>query len=172
MENNELDMLGALKFARHDFLNELQLILLYIDLDKKTEAREKILQSTENLRQLAMLERLRLPALESWLMTFPWRYNSFETTLSCDIIAGTRSVDDKEIVTYINRVMNEVEMAINPMNEYQVNLVVKATSEAWEITIKVTGVLTGKQSIPITNDHFYAEETTLNEQWTFTLSGR
>ena len=38
----------ALKFARHDFLNELQLVLLYIDLDKLPEAKQKILETTRS----------------------------------------------------------------------------------------------------------------------------
>ena len=41
MGKKELTMAQALKFARHDFLNELQLILLYIDLGKIAEARQK-----------------------------------------------------------------------------------------------------------------------------------
>ncbi len=45
MGNSKLTMAEALKFARHDFLNELQLVLLYIDLDKLPEAKQKILDS-------------------------------------------------------------------------------------------------------------------------------
>ena len=46
MGNNKLTTAEALKFARHDFLNELQLVLLYIDLDKLPEAKQKILEAT------------------------------------------------------------------------------------------------------------------------------
>ena len=53
MGNDKLTMIKALKFARHDFLNELQLILLYIDLGKLPEARQKLLDTTERMRQIA-----------------------------------------------------------------------------------------------------------------------
>ena len=60
MGNEVLRTAKALKFARHDFLNELQLILLYIDLGKLPEAKKKILETTDDMRQLSMLEKLGL----------------------------------------------------------------------------------------------------------------
>ena len=48
MGNSKLTTAKALKFARHDFLNELQLVLLYIDLDKLPEAKQKILEATRS----------------------------------------------------------------------------------------------------------------------------
>ncbi len=167
-----LDMLEALKFARHDFLNELQLILLYLDLDKETEAREKILEYTTSMRQFAMLERLRLPKLESWLTTFSWRYSSFTTQLSSDIVAGNRASEEEGVIDYLNLVMADVEKAVNPMVDYELNLIVTATNQSWSVTIQLDGALEEKSAIPHVSSDFSAEEKVSTEQWTFTISGQ
>lgn len=167
-----LEMLEALKFARHDFLNELQLILLYLDLDKEAEARAKILEYTKSMRQFAMLERLRLPKLESWLMTFSWRYSSFTTQLSSDIVAGNRASEEDIVVDYLNQVMADVEKAINPMVDYELNLTVTATTESWSVTIRLDGALEKKPAIPHILSDYSAEENVSTEQWTFTISGQ
>lgn len=172
MAEDELDLLEALKFARHDFLNELQLILLYLDLDKEAEAREKILEYTTSMRQFAMLERLRLPKLESWLMTFSWRYSSFTTQLTSDIVAGNRASEEEVVIDYLNLVMADVEKAVNPMVDYELNLSVIATNESWSVTIQLDGALEEKSAIPHVSSDFSAEEKVSNEQWTFTISGQ
>ena len=85
MGNNKLTTAEALKFARHDFLNELQLVLLYIDLEKLPEAKQKILEATNRMREVALLERLGLPAVETWLTTFEWLYGTFSKTMTCTL---------------------------------------------------------------------------------------
>ena len=39
MRKSRLTVSEALKFSRHDFLNELQLVLMYIDLGEPSEAK-------------------------------------------------------------------------------------------------------------------------------------
>ena len=104
MGNNKLTTAQALKFARHDFLNELQLILLYIDLDKLPEAKQKIVDTTIHMQQAAMLERPGLPAVETWLVTFDWLYGAFSATMTCTIATGIRDADDESVAAYLEHV--------------------------------------------------------------------
>ena len=65
MEKEQLTITKALKFARHDFLNKLQIVLMHIDLDNVQEARKTILNATDEMRQLSRLELLGLPKRQS-----------------------------------------------------------------------------------------------------------
>ena len=95
MGTEKLTIGKALKFARHDFLNELQLMLLYMDLGKYAEARKNDYWKQRNvMHHTSMLEKLRLPETEIWLRTFEWRHTAFSKKLQCDIIAGNRDVND------------------------------------------------------------------------------
>ena len=90
MGTEKLTLVQALKFARHDFLNELQLMLLYMDLGKLPEAKQKIMDTTERMRQVSMLEKLGLPGLlKRGSVTFDWIYTVFsKDDYNCDITAG------------------------------------------------------------------------------------
>ncbi|MER2089818.1 MAG: Spo0B domain-containing protein [Sporosarcina sp.] len=172
MGNKKLTTAQALKFARHDFLNELQLILLYIDLEKLPEAKQKILETTDHMRQIAMLERLGLPAVETWLTTFDWLYAAFPSTMSCTIVKGNREADDASVAAFLEHVFSEAEKTLDPAFEYETKIVVRASSTSWSIAITVYGEMGNKNPIPVTTGNFFTKETISHNQWTFTVSGQ
>ena len=165
-------MAKALKFARHDFLNELQLILLYIDLGKIPEAKRKILETTDNMRQLSMLDRLGLPETEIWLATFAWNYNPFAAKLTCNIVSGNREAQDATVAAYLRRVFDQAEKAVDAGYEYETTIEVHATATDWCITFTIKGDMTNMQPIPKVEGDMIAEEALSSQQWTFTISGR
>ena len=173
MDTKQLTVTEALKFARHDFLNELQLILLYIDLDNKEEARKAILGATERQRSMAMLERLRMPSVEEWLNTFDWVHTEFSKRIECDIVAAVdRAVDDRAVADYLETVVQSVAAVLNPLDDHELIIHVSATDSQWSIQMEleetvpvICPAITGNLDITIT-------ETADDGQWTFTISGR
>ncbi len=172
MGNSKLTTAEALKFARHDFLNELQLVLLYIDLDKLPEAKQKILEATDRMREVALLERLGLPAVETWLTTFDWLYGSFSKSMTCTIASGIREAEDAEVVTYLERMFSEAEKTLDPTSEYETQIDVQATATSWSITITVHGQMENRLPAPIADGNFTVKETLSQNHWTFTISGQ
>ncbi|MFC5591130.1 Spo0B domain-containing protein [Sporosarcina soli] len=170
--NELLTTAKALKFARHDFLNELQLILLYIDLGKIPEAKRKILDTTDNMRQMSMLEKLGLPETEIWLTTFAWNYNPFATTMTCDIVTGTRKTQDATVVAYLKRVFDQAVNAVDAGYEYETKVEVRASATDWCIAFTVKGNMTNMQPIPKAEGDMIVEEALSSHQWTFTIRGR
>ncbi|WP_252502842.1 Spo0B domain-containing protein [Sporosarcina sp. Marseille-Q4943] len=172
MESDNLTIGKALKFARHDFLNELQLMLLYMDLGKMPEARRTLLEATERMRHVSMLEKLRLPRTEIWLSTFEWRHTAFSKRLQSNIIAGTRTANDDAVADYLEKLICVVEEAVDPMDEYIVHIAVKATEDHWSIQLKIEGTLMGSPRLPQTDGGFEVSGILQDKQWTFTLSGQ
>jgi stage 0 sporulation protein B (sporulation initiation phosphotransferase) len=172
MGNNQLTTAEVLKFARHDFLNELQLVLLYIDLDKLPEAKQKILETTNRMREVALLERLGLPAVETWLTTFDWLYGAFPKTMTCSITSGIREADDMEVVTYLEQMFSEVEKTVDPTSEYETQIDVQASATSWSITFTVNAQLKNSLPEPTALGKFTVKETISQNQWTFTISGQ
>ncbi|MEK4714472.1 MULTISPECIES: Spo0B domain-containing protein [Sporosarcina] len=172
MGNSKLTTAEALKFARHDFLNELQLVLLYIDLDKLPEAKQKILEATNRMREVALLERLGLPAVEIWLTTFDWLYGAFTKTMTCTIASGIRKADDVAVATYLERMFSEVEKTLDPNSEYETQIDVQASAASWSITITVHAHLKKDLLEPVTLGNITVKETLSQNQWMFTISGQ
>ncbi|MEK5039086.1 Spo0B domain-containing protein [Sporosarcina sp. FSL K6-3457] len=172
MGNDKLTLIQALKFARHDFLNELQLILLYIDLGKLPEAKQKIMETTDAMRQVAMLERLGLPAVETWLVTFDWMYSVFPKTITSAITSGIREADDEAVAAYLEQVFCIAEKMVDPTSDYEAQIDVKATSTSWSITVTVDGAMDQMLAAPEVTGDFSVEEIISQNQWTFTIRGR
>ncbi|MDN4607127.1 Spo0B domain-containing protein [Sporosarcina highlanderae] len=172
MGSDNLTLGKALKFARHDFLNDLQLMLLYLDLDKTSEARKTLMNTTERMRQLSMLEKLRLPETEVWLTTFEWRHTVFSKELQCHITAGERSADDAQVASYLERLINNLKTIVDPMEEYRVRITVNASETHWSIQLTIDGPLKDVPPIPMVENGFEVSEKKQDKQWTFTISGQ
>jgi len=174
MKSEDLTIGKALKFARHDFLNELQLMLLYMDLGKMPEARNTLLEATERMRHISMLEKLRLPKTEIWLSTFEWRHTAFSKKLKCDIIAGNRTANDDAVAEYLEHLIGIVKEAIDPMDDYIVHITVKANENRWSLQLTIEGPLSFTESptLPQMEGGFEVSGVLQDKQWTFTLSGR
>jgi stage 0 sporulation protein B (sporulation initiation phosphotransferase) len=172
MGKEQLSLSKALNFARHDFLNDLQIVLMYIDLGKVPEAKKAIQNATEGIRQLSILDRLGLPETEQWISTFGWMYSAFRTTLECEITPGIREADDLSVATYLSRIFSDIEGILDVTSEYDAHFVVKASASGWSIHIAVNGAMHGKPLIPETGEEFLVEEAVSDNEWTFTISGR
>jgi len=172
MKNVDMTIPKALKFARHDFLNDLQIVLMQIDLGNVSKAKTAILKTTEKLRQDAMLESLRLPETEKWIQTFEWMFTSFHKTLVCEIKPGVREVDDHVLVAYLQDTFQDIEKILDPMSEYEACFDIKADENDWLVTITVTGALPEKKTATILKEKFIVEETSSHNLWAFTIRGQ
>lgn len=171
MKKEALTVAQALRFARHDFLNQLQVVLMHIDLGKITESKQAILKVSEEFKQLSILEKLGLPETVLWISTFGWHYTAFETRLSCEIESGHRSVDDLEVVTYLNRLFKKVTENLDELTEYEATIKVFAFSSNWSIEFTVSGTLDGKPKLPEAGKGFLVEESSTENLWIFKISG-
>ncbi|MDW0118093.1 Spo0B domain-containing protein [Sporosarcina thermotolerans] len=172
MGSEKLTVGKALKFARHDFLNDLQLMLLNLDLGNSSEAKKTLMDTTERMRQLSMLEKLRLPETEVWLTTFEWRHTAFSKVLQSNITAAERSIDDAALTDYLERLIKSVETVVDPWNEYNVHITVNASEMNWSIQLKIDGPLKGVPLIPMAANGIEVTEEIQDEQCMFTISGQ
>lgn len=172
MKKGQLSTTEVLKFIRHDYLNELQIILMHIDLDNKTEAKEKILALTDEMRQYSKLTNLKLPQTEEWFTTFDWVYTSFRKTLSCTIGPNTRTVDDSALVLYLKCLFQGVEEVLNPASEYEVHFHIETSEKDWSLQVTIMGELQEGKIAPKIKEGFIVEETISHNLWTFTIRGR
>lgn len=173
MRKEELTVAEALKFARHDFLNELQLVLMHIDFGDTLKARQAIMNTTDKMKQASQLYSLGLPKIEQWLLTFDWVHTAFRKTLNCTIERGNRKVNDVEVVAYLEQVFQDVEDVLDPTSEYEAQIDVQASSSNWSIRIQMDSALGGKKNIPTARiENLLVEEKIEENLWMFTISGQ
>ena len=91
--DDRLTVAQSLRHARHDFLNELQMIKLNLDLGRTDRAQALIRTYAEAAMHQSRLSALSLPEMEEWLLTAGWRFPELRLTMSCEAPQAPSELD-------------------------------------------------------------------------------
>ncbi|WJY28190.1 Spo0B domain-containing protein [Sporosarcina trichiuri] len=173
MNESELTVRQALQYARHDFLNELQLILMQMDLGRVPEARDQLLASTERMQQASRVAGLGLPALETWLLTFGWHFKAFAAELVAQTspAAAPRQADDRDVTEFLDALFRQLEEHADPFTDNSVEIMVSAEDADWKVTLTLPVQPIPHEWTSEEREHWTAEVYKSNEYWTFTIRG-
>lgn len=172
MGKNELNVSQAVKFSRHDHMNDLQLLLMYIDMGKYTEAKDCILERTDAMQRQAMLQKLCLPDTEEWLTTLAWRYPMLVVDLSCAIVSKVDSSGlDKVLVEYLENLVQMVIPKIERYTNCEVIIDVVTDESSWKIQLTFSVLRTKQLDIPENASQFTVEVHEESSHWTVTIGG-
>lgn len=107
----------SLRHARHDFLNELQLISMYLDLGKPEKAQAIIRAHAEAAVQLSHLSALHMPQMEEWLLVSKWRFPEIRFVLEVSARTGNPELDGAFART-LEAFFQSVRAELDPYVEY------------------------------------------------------
>lgn len=172
MKEEQLTVAQALKFTRHDFLNDLQIILMNLDLGNIEQAKKTILATTDKMKHHSLLSSLNLPKTELWLASFEWIHTSFNKMLNCYVKAPISSVDDEDLVISLENSIKKTNKVLDPFSEYHVHFDVISKEKEWSITMEVNGNLPKQENYLKEKNTFTVEGKLLDNIWTFTIRGR
>lgn len=82
-----------LRQARHDHLNDLQLVKLYLDLGKPERVTALIQAAAKQADVWRRLSALNLPKTEEWLLLAEWRFPELKITVECIASAAPKEMD-------------------------------------------------------------------------------
>jgi len=124
VERKKLSVNETLRFANHDFLNDLQIISMNLQLGKVEEALQWIRLLSEQSQKSSMLHKLPLPLTIEWLLTAKWRYPEFHFSISCDQIEKLALHDsvDMQLASYLEETIMQFIKSIDPLQEQYMNL--------------------------------------------------
>lgn len=139
MYRQRLTVTEALRFANHDFLNDLQLIQMNIDLSRTEDAKKIIGQITEQCRNNSHLSKLQMPQLQEWLLTVKWRFNALQCTISSNVEASSAMHLDAEIVQYLENTMIHVYDQFDPYSEQTLDIHIESTKDHFQLMVHFNG---------------------------------
>jgi len=140
MNNQSLTISEVLRFANHDFVNQLQLIRMNLDLGRVDESKELIQHFSEQLRVFSILNRLQLPQTIEWLQTAGWRFPSLAWKINSDIKKPVTNKIDQEIVDYLNKTVMHVYDTLDPFTEQILTLDVRVDDHTFAVTFTLNGL--------------------------------
>ncbi|WP_112181480.1 Spo0B domain-containing protein [Paraliobacillus zengyii] len=98
------DVVDLLRHYRHDWMNELQLIMGYAQMGKLDKVQKKIEDSVERAVSERSLQNMPLPKTVLWLTQFNWRFDNFQLTNTINI-SEALTVNDFELYDRLERIM-------------------------------------------------------------------
>lgn len=128
----------SLRHARHDFLNELQLIKMNLDLGRLDEVQAIIRSHGEAAVQMSRLAGLKMEKMEEWLLLAPWRYPEFRFQFRCLAAKAPVHLDEsysKIMETLIGAALEETD----PYRDYECFLEISNEDSFFIAEIRLTG---------------------------------
>ncbi|WP_239584350.1 Spo0B domain-containing protein [Aquibacillus albus] len=137
----EEDMIDLLRHYRHDWLNEVQLLMGYSSMGKLDKVQDKLKEVIEGANKERNLDRLSIPKTAIWLISFNWRYDNFRMDYQVETNNNLASYDD-QIHNQLERLIKLFSSQSDEMELYHVKIVIKESTNkkgATELVLSISG---------------------------------
>ncbi|PSL35129.1 stage 0 sporulation protein B (sporulation initiation phosphotransferase) [Planomicrobium soli] len=133
-----LTMAQSLRHARHDFLNELQLIKMNLDLGRIEQAQAIIRSHAEAAVHASRLSALKLPRTEEWLLVSQWRFPEFQFRIECLANKAPHALDE-EFAETLETIVQAIKGHMDPWQDYDCRIEITATAAVFTIKMDAAG---------------------------------
>ncbi|MET3697400.1 stage 0 sporulation protein B (sporulation initiation phosphotransferase) [Bacillus oleivorans] len=133
------NVVEILRHARHDWLNQLQLIKGNLDLGKTNRAKEIIDEIIIDARNESNLSNLGLDDFSSLLLTCNWMQHFFRLEYEVLVTKGTFPLEDQEITAWMNKLFLYLEDSFDPKAENHVFISIEVATEWTRLLFEVRG---------------------------------
>jgi stage 0 sporulation protein B (sporulation initiation phosphotransferase) len=128
----------SLRHARHDFLNELQLINMYLDLGRSEEAKAIIRSHAETAVHLSRLTGLKMPRTEEWLLLAKWQHPEFHVSVECLATKGLPEKDEA-FAALLASFVRTAEPQLSPDMDYECCITLANEEKSLVMAIALNG---------------------------------
>lgn len=135
----EEQVIQLLRHYRHDWLNELQLIMGYVQMGKLDKAQEKIKQAVAHAEVDRKIQSIPMPKTALWITKFGWCYTNLELTYEIEV-KQTVNACDQSTVRHLEEAMDCILSGSMKTNLYHgtIRLQQKEQSQL-QIVLEITG---------------------------------
>ncbi|MBT2569161.1 Spo0B domain-containing protein [Planococcus sp. ISL-110] len=128
----------SLRHARHDYLNELQLIKMNLDLGRLQEAQAIIRSHAEAAMHASRLSDIGLPLTEEWLLTANWRFPGFHFHLECPAVKAPAHLD-AVFRDFLEKFVEAAKERLDPYQAFDCAILLVSSAASFEMNITCPG---------------------------------
>lgn len=128
----------ALRLANHDFLNRLQMIMMYNELDKKQQCQMYIAKAVQEMQVVSTINRAGAQHLAEWLLTVAWRYKQFAVTLTSTVEA-TATIAEQAIIAYLDTALAAVAIQVDNYQPHYLTIDYAVTQTSVTVAVQCKG---------------------------------
>ncbi|MCK1996547.1 Spo0B domain-containing protein [Psychrobacillus psychrodurans] len=108
MDHNEITLNEVLRHTMHDFLNNMHILQMNIDMGKPEEARALIQKYSQKCNQFFDINNIGLYKTNEWLQTFGIKYNQLTLDVQTSLLNRKAEKYDDALKDYLNRFVQAI----------------------------------------------------------------
>lgn len=108
MDHNEITLNEVLRHTMHDFLNNMHILQMNIDMGKPEEARVLIQKYSQKCNQFFDINNIGLYKTNEWLQTFGIKYNQLTLDVQTSLLNRKAEKYDDALKDYLNRFVQAI----------------------------------------------------------------
>ncbi|ESU30804.1 hypothetical protein G3A_20485 [Bacillus sp. 17376] len=141
------DTIEVLRHARHDWMNQLQLIKGNISLNKVDRAKEIIEEIIMEARQDAKLSNLHLPQFASTLLTCNWENHHFQLEYEVMDSQNFHRLDDQLLTRWTEQLFDALNSSIEPYQENHLSITIEPQEKGIGFFFDFSGIINDKNCL-------------------------
>lgn len=155
----------VLRYVHHDFMNQLQLVKMNLDLERIEAAKTAINDMAGASQTFYNINKLGIQKTIEWLHTAPWRFKALDITIECTGDSTARETWDEALYTCLEQSVLAIYKGIDPLVEQRLSLNVFASETEFEISFDFIGKTTAEPiELELTNAELELEDVSFSEE--------
>lgn len=143
----EWDTIEVLRHARHDWMNQLQLIKGNLSLNKVDRAKEIIEEIIMEARQDAKLSNLHLPQFASTLLTCNWENHHFQLEYEVMDSQNFHRLDDQLLTRWTEQLFDALNSSIEQYQENHLSVTIESQEKGIGFFFDFRGIINDKNRL-------------------------
>ncbi|MGA9226230.1 MAG: sporulation initiation phosphotransferase B [Mesobacillus sp.] len=143
----EWDTIEVLRHARHDWMNQLQLIKGNLSLNKVDRAKDIIEEIIMEARQDAKLSNLNLPQFASKLLTCNWENHFFQLEYEVMDSQNFHRLDDQQLASWTELLFETLNSSIERYQENHLSVTIDPQDKGIGFFFDFSGIINDKNRI-------------------------
>ncbi len=125
----EEEAIELLRHYRHDWMNQVQLLLGYASMGKMDKVQEKLKENVALMDQERKITNLRIPKTALWVINFNTQYENFRLTYRVEEESVDLSDHDDRLHNQLQQAMNVFHSFGDPYELYHGQLFIKGNNQ-------------------------------------------
>ncbi|QED48779.1 sporulation initiation phosphotransferase B [Cytobacillus dafuensis] len=143
------NMIEVLRYARHDWLNKIQLIKGNLALNKIDRAKEIIDEIVVEAQQEAKLSNLNIPQFASLLLTYNWENHLFQVEYDILECSKIDHLDDDLLTNWTDTFFVCLNSSIKRFHENHLSVTIDPQIDGTRFFFDFRGIITDKKQIEL-----------------------
>jgi stage 0 sporulation protein B (sporulation initiation phosphotransferase) len=141
------DVVNVLRYARHDWLNKIQLLKGNLSLNKLERVQNIIDEIVMEAQQEARLSNLNLPQFAALLLTANWQQYYFQ--MEYEVLGDIQSVkmDDNELTAWTSSFFTTLHNSIEAFQDNHLSISIMPLEGSTQIFFDFSGVILKQDEI-------------------------